>query len=144
MLQFLILVASAAAAPTVARRLSEFSALYADSCTSALEQMEAIQPASNPTFDAGCKMSAESFEPSTYATLLPECTFDYSAFAGATTCAQYYAANAAFCSQIASCGDVVVSEDPGSGEPPPSPSPSPTRRSEPSHNHFPRSRARET
>ena len=74
MLQFLILVASAAAAPTVARRLSEFSALYADSCTSALEQMEAIQPASNPTFDAGCKMSAESFEPSTYATLLPECS----------------------------------------------------------------------
>ena len=109
---FVMLVASAAA-PATARRLSEF--WYADSCFDSLEQKEAIMPASNPLFDGGCKMSAESFEPSTYATLLPECTFDYSAFAGATTCAQYYAANAAFCSQIAACGDVVVSEDPGSG-----------------------------
>ena len=126
-----IVVASAAAptsaaAPAIARRLSEFSALYADSCANALEQMEAIQPASNPLFDGGCKMSAESFEPSTYATLLPECTFDYSAFAGVTTCTAFYAAYGAFCSQIAACGDVVVSEDPGSGEPsPPPPSPSP-------------------
>ena len=110
---------SAAPAPAIARRLSEFSveAAHYDGCTSALEQKQAIMPASNPACDAGCKMSAESFETgtgATYATILPDCTFDYSAFAGATTCAQYYAANAAFCSQIASCGDVVVSEDPGS------------------------------
>ena len=49
----MILVASAAAAP-IARRLSEFSveAAHYDGCTSALEQKEAIMPASNPLYDA--------------------------------------------------------------------------------------------
>ena len=99
------------------RRLSEYSQpSQEDMCTSGLEQMQATM--SGAMFDASCAASASIFQTSVasaYAAALPDCTFDYSAFSGVTTCTGYYAAYGTFCQQVGSC--TLVGDNSGSLSP---------------------------
>ena len=70
--------------------------------------------------DASCELAASTFQTSVasaYEVSLPDCTFDFSAFTGVSTCTAYYNAYGTFCQQLGSCSTPIIGDDSGSMHP---------------------------